>query len=64
VLVATLSDDAIEWPAGADPTVSEPIARWPHSLYPSYSPIRFTSDLWLGTIGDDGTITPVELAGP
>jgi hypothetical protein len=64
VLVATMTGEAIDWPAGAAPTLSGRIARWPHSLYPSYSPIRFTSDLWLGTIGDDGTITPVELAGP
>jgi hypothetical protein len=35
------------------------MARWPHSLYPSLQPVRFTSWFWVGSIGPDGAVTPV-----
>ena len=62
VLVTAYTQDEIPWPAGQPATVTTPMARWPHSLYPSRSPIRYTSSVWLGTIGADGRVTPVERA--
>ena len=59
VLVVTGTEGAIPWPDGQAPTISTPMARWPHSLYPTRSPVRFTSDLWVGSVGPDGSVTPV-----
>jgi hypothetical protein len=47
---------SVTWPEAWSSTR---IARWPHSLYPSFSPIRFRSDIWLGTIEQDGSVTPL-----
>jgi hypothetical protein len=60
VLVFTDSRQIVPW-STRSPEVwsSARMARWPHSLYPSFSPIRFSSDLWLGTIDQDGSVTPV-----
>ena len=52
-------EGTIPWPEGAPPTLVTPMARWPHSLYPIRSPVRFTSELWVGTVGADGRVTPV-----
>jgi hypothetical protein len=59
VLVVTGTEGSIPWPEGAPPTLRTPMARWPHSLYPSLRPVRFTSELWVGTVNPDGTVVPV-----
>ena len=60
VLVMTDARQLVPWSAAwPDPWLRARLARWPHSLYPSFSPIRFTSDIWLGTIDDDGSVTPL-----
>ena len=41
------------------PTLSTPMARWPHSLTPSFSPIRFTSRLWVAEVAPDGSVSEV-----
>jgi hypothetical protein len=60
VVVMTDARQLVPWSAAwPDPWLRTRLARWPHSLYPSFSPIRFTSDVWLGTIDDDGSVTPL-----
>ena len=64
VLVMTDARQLVPWAAAwPDPWLRTPLARWPHSLYPSFSPIRFTSDVWLGTIDPDGSVTPLAPPG-
>jgi hypothetical protein len=64
VLVMTDARQLVPWSTSwPDPWLRTRMARWPHSLYPSYSPIRFTSDVWLGTVGDDGSVTPLPPPG-
>jgi len=61
VLVMTDARQLVPWSgAWPDPWLRTRMARWPHSLYPSFAPIRFTSDVWLGTIEPDGSVTPVD----
>jgi hypothetical protein len=62
VLVATYASGAVPWPASVGPTFSTPMARWPHTLYPSLTPVRFTSELWVGAVESDGSVTPLEAA--
>ena len=59
VYVAAYSDSIPGWPDDVEPTFATPMARWPNSLYPQRSPIRFASQLWLGTVEPDGAVTPV-----
>jgi nucleotide-binding universal stress UspA family protein len=60
VVVMTDARQLVPWSAAwPDPWLRTRMARWPHSLYPSFSPIRFTSDVWLGTIDGDGSVTPL-----
>ncbi|MCU0262137.1 MAG: glycosyltransferase family 39 protein [Candidatus Nanopelagicales bacterium] len=60
VVVFTDSRELVPWSTTwPEAWSSTPMARWPHSLYPSLSPIRFDSDLWLGTIEEDGSVTPL-----
>jgi hypothetical protein len=59
VFVLTSSVRSVAWPAGRLPTLVTPMARWPHAIRPSNDPIRFTSSLYLGRIGEDGTVEPV-----
>ena len=60
VVVFSDSRELVPWSTtGPEAWSSTPMARWPHSLYPSFSPIRFDSDLWLGTIEEDGSVTPL-----
>ncbi len=60
VLVFTDSRQLVPWSTTwPEAWSSTRMARWPHSLYPSFSPIRFRSDLWVGTIEEDGSVTPV-----
>ena len=64
VLVMTDARELVPWSgAWPDPWVRTPMARWPHSLYPSLAPIRYTSDLWLATIEPDGSVTPLAPPG-
>jgi Dolichyl-phosphate-mannose-protein mannosyltransferase len=64
VLVMTDARELVPWSgARPDPWVRTPMARWPHSLYPSLAPIRYTSDLWLATIEPDGSVTPLAPPG-
>ena len=60
--VWVLSDagEVLPWADEApEPWLSQRMARWPHSLFPSLSPVRFRTDLWIATIEDDGSVTPV-----
>jgi hypothetical protein len=60
VLVMTDARELVPWSAAwPDAWLRTPMARWPHSLYPSFSPIRFTSNVWLGSIEEDGSVTPL-----
>ncbi len=60
VLVMTDDRKLLPWAAAwPEPWLRTPMTRWPHSLYPSLAPIRFTSDVWLATIDSDGSVTPV-----
>jgi hypothetical protein len=60
VVVLTDASQLVAWSGAApEPWSTTAIARWPHSLRPSFSPIRFTSDVWLATIDADGTLTPM-----
>ena len=64
VLVMTDARQLVPWSGDwPDPWLRTRMARWPHSLYPSFAPIRFTSDVWLGTIDDDGSVTPLAPPG-
>jgi hypothetical protein len=51
------------WPAETPPTIRADIARWPHSLSAGGDPLHFTTYLWVGTIDEDGRITPIPAAG-
>lgn len=62
VLVVAMAADAVPGLPAAAPTLATPMARWPHSLYPSFSPIRFTSTIWVAEVAEDGSVVPV--AGP
>ncbi len=60
VLLFTDQGDLVPWTsAPAEPWLSVPMARWPHSLFPSLSPVRFDSSVWLGQIEADGSVTPL-----
>ena len=59
VVVAAYSDVIPGWPADAPPTIETPMQRWPNSLFPQHKPVEFTSELRLGTIEDDGSVTPI-----
>ena len=64
MLVLTDAGELIGWSgARPDPWLRTRMARWPHSLYPSKSPIRFTSDVWIGTVAEDGSVTPLAPPG-
>ncbi len=60
-LVLTDVGELVPWgPAGQpEPWLRLAMARWPHSLFPSGSPVRFRTDLWIASIDADGTVTPV-----
>jgi len=60
VYVLTDAGDLLPWAGAApEPWLSQRMSRWPHSLFPSLSPVRFRTDLWIGTIEQDGSVTPV-----
>ncbi len=61
-LVLTDVGGLVPWgPAGQpEPWLSLTMARWPHSLFPSSTPVRFRSDLWIATVEADGTVAPVD----
>lgn len=60
VLVMTDAGELLPWSGPMpDPWLRTPMTRWPHSLYPSLAPIRFTSDVWLATMESDGSVLPV-----
>ncbi|HYN56291.1 MAG TPA: glycosyltransferase family 39 protein [Motilibacterales bacterium] len=64
VLVLTDARQLVPWSgAWPDPWLSTRMARWPHSLYPSRSPIRFTSEVWIATVEQDGSVTPLAPPG-
>jgi hypothetical protein len=59
VLVVAMSADAVPGLPASAPTLATPMARWPHSLYPSLSPVRFTSTIWVAEVAPDGSVVPV-----
>lgn len=60
VLVLADSGEAVPWAdEQPDPWFSGRMARWPHSLFPTFAPVRFRTDLWIATIEEDGFLTPV-----
>lgn len=59
VFVVSYSDSIEPWPADVGSTWQTAMARWPTSLFPELSPVRFTSQIWLGTVNADGSVTPV-----
>jgi hypothetical protein len=59
ILVAAYASGAVPWPTGVGPSFSTAMARWPHSLYPSLRPVRYTSELWVGSVESDGSVTPL-----
>ncbi|MGB7982792.1 MAG: hypothetical protein WCF36_18580, partial [Candidatus Nanopelagicales bacterium] len=60
VVAFTDKPDLVPWAsAPSGPWLSVPMARWPHSLFPSRSPVRFDSAVWLGQIEADGSVTPL-----
>lgn len=61
VVVLTDVGELLPWAAGEPPAPwsRRAMARWPHSLFPSLSPVRFRTDLWIATVGADGTVAPV-----
>ena len=60
VLVLTDAGELLPWAdEEPEPWLSQRMARWPHSLFPSLSPVRFRTDLWIATIERDGSVTPV-----
>jgi hypothetical protein len=61
VLVATYASEALPWPTGVGPTFGTAMTRWPHTLYPSLVPVRYTSELWVGAVEPDGSVTPLEV---
>ncbi len=66
VVVVSTSGDAIPWAQGARPANAwraATLTRWPHTLYPANNHIRFRSLMWLGEVGADGTVTPLDPAG-
>ena len=60
VLVAAYSDVIPGWSPADPPAVETDIERWPNSLYPQRGPIEFESELRLGFVEDDGSVTPIE----
>lgn len=69
VLLASASDGVIPWDAAASPsaadhpTIATDVIRWPHVLSIPRTPIEFTSPLWVGRVGTDGSVTPVPPEG-
>ncbi len=64
VVVMTDARQLVPWSGSwPDPWLRTRMARWPHSLYPSFAPIRFTSDVWLATVEPDGSVTPLPPPG-
>lgn len=59
VLVAAQVPNTVAWPQGTAPTISASLTRWPHSLTPADYPIPFESQIWLGDVEVDGSVTPV-----
>ena len=45
-----------DWPG---PWLSRQMARWPHSLSPSLRPVRFTTNVWLGQVLENGSVEPL-----
>ncbi len=59
VLVVAMAADSVTGLPGSVPTLATRMERWPHSLRPAFSPVRFTSTIWVGELAADGSVTPV-----